>query len=89
MYQIQYTKHSLKQLKSLSKDKKLLLKFEEIIQDIKLNPYSLLYKFESLKHNYSGFYSKRLTKKHRVLYKIEHSLVTVIIVSLLGHYSDS
>jgi toxin YoeB len=89
MYQVQYTKHSLKQLKLLSKDKKLLLKFEEIIQDIKLNPYSLLYKFESLKHNYSDFCSKRLSKKHRILYKIENNFITVIIVSVLGHYNDN
>jgi toxin YoeB len=43
---------------------------------------------EELKNNLSGFWSRRINKKDRLIYKIDDELVTVIIVSALGHYYD-
>ena len=43
---------------------------------------------EELKHNLLGYWSRKINKKDRLIYKIEEEFITVIIVSALGHYSD-
>jgi len=43
---------------------------------------------EELKHNYQGFYSRRINKKHRIIYSIKAEIVTVYILSVFGHYGD-
>ena len=81
MYTIEFSKKSLKDLKVLNKNKKLLHKAEGIIREISEDPYSSNYKFEYLKHNLSGFCSKQLDKKYRVIYKVVDNEVIVIMVS--------
>jgi toxin YoeB len=75
-----------KQLKIVSKNAKLYSRMLEIFKDIEINPYSPSFKFERLKHNLSGFCSKRLDKKNRIIYLVEDNIITVTIVSILGHY---
>ena len=43
-------------------------------------------KAEPLKHQLSGYYSRRLDKKNRLIYKIEDD--TLKIVQCTGHYGD-
>jgi Txe/YoeB family toxin of Txe-Axe toxin-antitoxin module len=57
-YKITFTKKSLGDLKKLQKNKTSLLKFNEIYEELKVNPYSPYFKFEKLKYNNSGLYSK-------------------------------
>jgi toxin YoeB len=60
--------------------KKIALLTEAIIQ----NPFQGLGKPEALKHNLSGKWSRRITKEHRLIYRIDKS--TLVIYSLRGHY---
>ena len=85
-FSIDYSKTAQKQLLALSKNKKLLVRLMAIIDDIEADPYSPNYKFERLKHNLSGYCSKRLDSKNRIIYKVDNGLIIVIIVSVLGHY---
>jgi len=41
---------------------------------------------EKLKHELARLYSRRITAKHRLVYKIEEEIVTVIVVGAYGHY---
>lgn len=43
-------------------------------------------KEEKLKYQFSGFMSRRLDKKNRLIYKIDNE--TIYIISCCGHYSD-
>jgi toxin YoeB len=43
---------------------------------------------ERLKHQFSGFWSRRINLKDRLIYKIEDKEVIVYIISLKGHYYD-
>ena len=88
MHKITYGKKAVKQLKILERNTKLLKKLSEILLDISTDPYSLNYNFERLKYNLSGYCSKRLDQKNRVVYKVEDEIVTVLIVLILGHYDD-
>ena len=88
MYSISYSKKALNDLRKLKTNKKLLEKIQNILVEICDNPFSETHKFERLKHNYSGFCSKRLDKKNRIIYRVVDDKVIVIILSVLGHYQD-
>jgi toxin YoeB len=85
-YQIIFDKKAEKQMQKLKKDKKTLSKILEIIETLEMDPYSTTHKFERLKENYSGFCSKRIDKKNRLIYKVEDEKIIVLVVSVLGHY---
>jgi len=65
-------------------DKKTLKRINKLIKDIQRNKYEGLGKPESLKHNLSGFWSRRITNEHRIVYKIENN--SVLIAQLRYHY---
>lgn len=67
-------------------DKKTTRKINLLIKDIQRNAYSGLGKPEQLKGNKSGWWSRRIDDKNRVVYKIEND--SVYILSCRGHYDD-
>lgn len=66
-------------------DKKIVKKINELIKDCSRNPFEGLGKPEPLKHRYAGYWSRRITDEHRLVYRVEGSLLT--IVQLRFHYS--
>ena len=89
MYQIDLEKVARNQIRSLAKNKKLLAKILEMIDDISTDPYSPKYKFERLKHNLAGYCSKRLDQKNRIIYKVQDNQIIITVISVLGHYEDN
>jgi toxin YoeB len=67
-----------------AEDKKILKKINELIRDIDRNGNEGLGKPEPLKHELSGFWSRRITDEHRLIYSIDN--VNINIVSCRGHY---
>ncbi len=65
-------------------DKKTLKQINKLIKDIQRNKYEGLGKPEALKHNLSGFWSRRITNEHRIVYKIEND--SILIAQLRYHY---
>jgi toxin YoeB len=60
-------------------------KIKELLEAIALDPYSGIGKPEQLKHGKRGYWSRRITKGHRILYEI---LATCILIHRCkGHYS--
>jgi toxin YoeB len=43
---------------------------------------------EQLKGNRSGQWSRRITEKHRLIYRIDEDVVIVLVLSAYGHYDD-
>jgi len=68
----------------LINDKKVFKKIQTLIKDTLRNPFSGLGKPEPLKGNLSGYWSKRITNEHRLVYKIENE--QLIIISCRFHY---
>ncbi|MGE6354358.1 Txe/YoeB family addiction module toxin [Flavobacterium sp. NPDC079362] len=52
------------------------------------NPFEGVGKSEALKHELSGLWSREINKKDRLLYRVKEELVTVVVISAMGHYSD-
>lgn len=51
-------------------DKKILARINNLIKDISRNPYEGIGKPEPLKHKYHGYWSRRITKEHRLIYQV-------------------
>ena len=60
----------------------------KILVDLSENPYEGFGNPEPLKYDYSGFWSRRINQKDKLIYRVEDDIVTVFVVSAMGHYSD-
>ena len=68
-------------------DKSTIKKLEKIILELSNNPTIGVGNPEQLKHNLSGYWSRRINKKDRLIYQvIEEPEKWVVIISALGHY---
>ena len=65
-------------------DKKLAKRINELLKDITRNPFSGIGKPEALKHNLSGFWSRRINNEHRIVYTIKDD--TIYILQCRYHY---
>lgn len=63
-------------------------KIEKILIELTENPYSGIGNPEALKNELAGFWSRRVNQKDRLIYKVKEDIVTVFIISAMGHYSD-
>ncbi|WP_445734649.1 Txe/YoeB family addiction module toxin [Mariniflexile sp.] len=54
----------------LENDTDTVFKIKELINGIKQNPFKGLGKLEPLKHGPKGFWSRRITGEHRLVYKV-------------------
>ena len=79
-------KHLLKHLKS--GDKASIKKIEKIFLDLSEKPFEGVGNPEELKHELSGFWSRKINMKDRLIYFVEDLNVTVYIISAKGHYFD-
>lgn len=65
-------------------DKKIVKRINVIIKDIQRNKYEGIGKPEPLKHNLSGYWSRRIDSANRIVYKIEND--SILIAQLRYHY---
>ena len=69
-----------------SKDKKILKKINTLIESIDRNGYSSVGKPEALRGNRAGFYSIRIDKKNRLIFRVADDAIE--IAQCGGHYDD-
>ena len=65
-------------------DKKQLKRINTLIKDIRRQPFAGLGDPEPLKHNWSGYWSRRIDREHRLVYKVTDN--AVIIAQCRYHY---
>jgi len=61
-------------------------KIQVFLVELKEHPTTGTGQPEQLKHELSGYWSWRIDKKNRLVYRIEEEIVTVVVVSAVGHY---
>ncbi len=59
-------------------DKKILKKINTILKDIDRNPYDGIGAPEPLKHELTGYWSRRITLEHRLVYRMNEGQIRVI-----------
>jgi len=65
-------------------DKRNLKKINNLIKEIKREPFDGIGKPEALRHEFSGFWSRRITDEHRLVYEVSKNSIS--IVSCRYHY---
>ncbi|MBF6214490.1 Txe/YoeB family addiction module toxin [Nocardia puris] len=65
-------------------DKQTLRRLNRLSEDIGRNGYEGIGKPEPLRHDLAGYWSRRVTSEHRIVYAIEGD--TVVIVACRYHY---
>jgi len=65
-------------------DKVMLKKVNALIKEIQRCPFEGSGKPEALKHNLSGWWSRRINLEHRLVYKVENE--AVVILQCKYHY---
>lgn len=63
---------------------KIVKRIEHLIEDIQKTPFTGIGKPELLKHDKSGYWSRRITSEHRLVYKIAKD--TLFVVQCRFHY---
>lgn len=67
-----------------NEDEKVVNKINGFIDEIMRTPFKGTGKPEPLKTNYSGYWSRRITLEHRLVYKVESN--KIVIIDCKGHY---
>lgn len=65
-------------------DRAVLRRINALIKDIERHPFSGIGKPEPLKHQLSGFWSRRIDDRHRLVYAIEDNIL--LIAQCRDHY---
>ncbi|MDA3815909.1 MAG: Txe/YoeB family addiction module toxin [Prolixibacteraceae bacterium] len=88
MYKIKILPKADKEIQSYQKagNKNAVRKIQKIVKELQVHPTTGTGQPEKLKYELTGYWSRRIDKKNRLTYRIEEDVITVVIVSALGHY---
>lgn len=65
-------------------DTKTLKRINTLIKEIQRQPFSGIGDPEPLKHHWSGYWSRRVDREHRLVYRVESEMI--IVVQCRYHY---
>ncbi|WP_295588033.1 Txe/YoeB family addiction module toxin [uncultured Lamprocystis sp.] len=67
-----------------TQDRKTLNRINQLIRDCQRDPFSGIGKPEALKHALAGYWSRRITDEHRLVYKVTDD--ALLIAQARFHY---
>lgn len=87
-YTIELSKQAIKDLKLHKKSGDINSKnrIENIFKDLSKHPFTGVGSPEALKYDLSGYWSRKINKKDRLIYKVNDDIVEVFVASAKGHY---
>ena len=89
MYDIIYSPRAVEDLKKLQRNEpSAFKKVGKFIEELKLHPKTGLGHPEPLRGKPEGRWSREITKKHRLVYRIFETEIYVDVLSAYGHYDD-
>ena len=90
-YELDFTDHFLDDIEAHRKsgDKTILKKIDVLLEELRVHPTTGTGKPHTLKgEEFKGQWSRRITGKHRLVYKIEKQTICILMLSAYGHYGD-
>lgn len=90
IYEIELSNEALIGIERLKKagEKQALKKLNSLITELEEHPETGTGKPEQLRGNLSGYWSRKITDKHRLIYEIYKEKIKVTVLSTYGHYND-
>ncbi len=87
MYTIVFSEDAKKDMLELSKKAPYALsKLAKLLDELRVHPKTGTGQVEPLKGYGGTVFSRRITKEHRLVYKIYEDSVVVLVLSVFGHY---
>ena len=86
-YEIYFTKQANKD-KKLIKQAGLENKARALLEIIKANPFHNPPSYEKLVGNFDGFFSRRISFQHRLVYQVIEDEKSIKILRMWSHYED-
>lgn len=71
-----------------SKGENTARKIEKLLNELREHPEKGTGHPEKLRGNLTGYWSRKINEKDRLIYRIEKEKIIVIVVSASGHYGD-
>ncbi len=89
-YVLEFSETALSDIEKHKKigDKSVLKKIEKLLNELMEHPTVGTGQPEQLKYGLRGLYSRRINKKHRLIYQIKEDVVTVYVLSASSHYGE-
>ncbi|MDZ4846931.1 MAG: Txe/YoeB family addiction module toxin [Chitinophagales bacterium] len=85
MKDVEFSHTALRQLQEWENNNtKIYNRIDDLLKAIQNEPFKGAGKPEPLKHQLKGYWSRRITKEHRLVYKVTAS--SIIVVSCKYHY---
>lgn len=89
MYRLKFEDEAREDLAKLKKNEpKSFYKAAKLLEELQDHPKTGTGKPKPLSGNRYGQWSRKITDKHRLIYKIEDEEVVVLVLSAWGHYDD-
>ena len=86
-YTLYFTDEAIKDLAGLKKNKPAAFKkANALLLELQQHPKTGTGKPKPLGYGYKGFFSRRIKKKHRLVYSINDEKITVLVIAAAGHY---
>lgn len=81
-YSLEFARTARKDLAFWKKsgDKKILNRIIRLLRSIERTPFEGIGKPEPLKHELAGYWSRRITREHRLVYTVREKTVYVIVM---------
>lgn len=89
-YKLIITDEAKRDLASFARsgDKSSAKKANNLLNELREHPYTGTGKPEPLRGNWSGYWSRRINKKDRLIYAVEEDRVIVTVVQAKEHYDE-
>jgi len=90
-YIVEITSKARKELQTHYKsgNNSVIRNIEQILLELSNSPYEGTGNPEPLKYQLAGYWSRRINKKDRLIYKVYEDKIVVLVVSAVGHYGDT
>lgn len=88
-YKIRYQRQAIEDAKRLRQEEpKAFEKLLKLEAELKEHPRTGTGKPEPLSGNRAGEWSRRITRKYRLVYEIHDTEIVVLVLTAYGHYDD-
>ena len=90
IYSIELTFDAVQDIERYKKsgDKKVLIKIDKLLNELREHPTIGTGKPEQLKFYETPTWSRRINDKHRLVYRIQEDKIIVLVLSFWGHYGN-
>ena len=89
MYRIDFTEDAKSDIAKLKRSEpKAYKKLLQLLDELHIHPTTGIGRPKQLSEDRKGQWSRRITSKHRLVYKIEEKTIYVLVLSAYGHYAD-